>query len=275
MCHPSQPEIWTYAELRTTLTRRQIDHARGTGSLVRLRRGVYAASTSCHAARAAAVHGGALGCESAARHLGLWVLDDLLTVHVWMHDDRHQYPHEPCACTTHWDAASAPAAFALPSVPRILRQIFGCRGEEAFFVALESARAQGLIDDRGLAWLRTQVGERGRDLVDFSRSDAGSGLESLVRLRLRPYGMSVRTQAAVSGTGDVDLLIDDWLIIETDGRENHDGASKRHKDLRRDANSAMWGLMTLRFDYALVVHDWDLVERAIHTTYTVYGPRRI
>ena len=25
----------------------------------------------------------------------------------------------------------------------------------------------------------------------------------------------------------------------------------------------MWGYLTLRFDYALIVHDWDLVERAI------------
>jgi hypothetical protein len=25
----------------------------------------------------------------------------------------------------------------------------------------------------------------------------------------------------------------------------------------------MWGYSTLRFDYALIVHDWDLVERAI------------
>lgn len=40
----------------------------------------------------------------------------------------------------------------------------------------------------------------------------------------------------------------------------------RHKDLVRDANAALWGHVTLRFDYAMIVHDWDLVERAIVTT---------
>ena len=57
--------------------------------------------------------------------------------------------------------------------------------------------------------------------------------------------------------------IGERLLVETDGRENHAGAERRHNDLVRDANAAAWGYVTLRFDYALVVHDWDLVERAI------------
>ncbi len=61
----------------------------------------------------------------------------------------------------------------------------------------------------------------------------------------------------------MDALIGDRVIVEVDGRENHDGASLRHKDLVRDANAAMWGYVTLRFDYVMVLHDWDLVERAI------------
>ena len=43
----------------------------------------------------------------------------------------------------------------------------------------------------------------------------------------------------------------------------HEGASDRHKDLVRDAVAAAHGFDTLRFDYALVVHDWPLVEAAI------------
>jgi hypothetical protein len=73
----------------------------------------------------------------------------------------------------------------------------------------------------------------------------------------------VQTQRTVVGVGRVDLLIGDRLLIEADGVDNHDGPSHRHKDLVRDANAAAWGLVTLRFDYALIVHDWDLVEAAI------------
>ncbi|MFF0909210.1 hypothetical protein ACFWZW_00795 [Microbacterium enclense] len=31
----------------------------------------------------------------------------------------------------------------------------------------------------------------------------------------------------------------------------------------RDATAATWGFVTLRFDYAMVVHDWPVVEAAI------------
>ena len=48
-----------------------------------------------------------------------------------------------------------------------------------------------------------------------------------------------------------------------DGVANHDGDSHRHKDLVRDANASAWGFVTLRFDYAMVVHDWKTVELAI------------
>jgi hypothetical protein len=71
----------------------------------------------------------------------------------------------------------------------------------------------------------------------------------------------VQTQRTVVGVGRVDLLVGDRLLIEADGVDNHDGPSHRHKDLVRDANAAAWGLVTLRFDYALIVHDWDRRSR--------------
>ncbi len=190
-----------------------------------------------------------------------------------MHSGRHQYRHteSECDCTTHWDDGPARASFDTPSVPRILQQIYRCCGTERFFVALESARKQRLISRAGLRWLHSKFGSTGRDLIDFSRADAGSGLESLVRLRTRSYAWNVRTQVAVAGTGEVDLLIEDWLIIETDGKDNHDDESHRHRDLMRDANSALWGYVTLRFDYAMVVYEWDLVEAAIVATMAAHA----
>lgn len=68
---------------------------------------------------------------------------------------------------------------------------------------------------------------------------------------------------SVFGVGRVDAVIGERLLIEVDGRDNHDGVRMRHKDLVRDANAAIWGYTTLRFDYSLVVHDWELVEAAI------------
>lgn len=87
-----------------------------------------------------------------------------------------------------------------------------------------------------------------------------------MRLRIRRWGWRVRTQVGVVGTGRVDLLIDDWLIIETDGRANHEESALRHRDLVRDATAATRGHPTLRFDYAMVLHDGERVERAIVET---------
>ena len=63
--------------------------------------------------------------------------------------------------------------------------------------------------------------------------------------------------------GRVDLLVGDRLLIEVDGVPNHADAPHRHKDLVRDAHAATWGCITLRFDDAMVVHDWETVELAV------------
>ncbi|BDV31304.1 hypothetical protein Microterr_19640 [Microbacterium terricola] len=231
-----------------------------------LRRGVYASAGACLPLTEAVAHGGVLGCVSAARHLGLWVLDDSADVHVWMHrNGRRHHPRlpSPCGCTEHWDDGPPVDSFGTPSVPRVLRQILSCRGVEEFFVALESALRQRLLTAEGHQWLHTHTNEAARAAMRLARSDADSGLESLVRWRLRGHGLRVCTQAEVFGVGRVDLLVGDRLIIEVDGRDNHDDTSHRHKDLVRDAHAAAWGYRTLRFDYAMVVHDWDLVEAAI------------
>ncbi len=100
-------------------------------------------------------------------------------------------------------------------------------------------------------------------MVDLARSDAESGLESLLRLRLHRLGIPLRTQIEVPGVGRVDFVLGDRLILEVDGRTGHDDDESRHKDRMRDVTAAAHGFDTLRFDYALVVHDWPIVEQAI------------
>ncbi|WP_029146374.1 endonuclease domain-containing protein [Microbacterium luticocti] len=264
MCE-SDAEITTYAQLRAVgHTRHWISASLDAGVLERIRRGVYASCDPCPAARAAAAHGGMLGCVSAARHLGLWVLDDEdEPAHVWMNRGGHRQEHPGCTCVEHWDEGPDTDAFGVPSVPRVLRQILACKGVETFFVALESALYQHKITRAGLAWLRAHVNDAGRDAMDFARRDAESGLESLLRWRLRRHGLAIAAQVFIVSVGRVDFLIGDRLIVEVDGAPNHDDATHRHKDLSRDANAATWGYITLRFDYAQIVHDWPTVEAAI------------
>lgn len=260
MCAPGHGPT-THSRLRKAgWTRRGIERALADGSLERLRIGVFATAGVCREVRAAARAGGVIGCLTAARHAGLWVLSDDIRVHIALeHRARPAQPADPDVFVTHW----VKLAGGIASIPGILRHIARCCGAEEFFVALESALRKGLIDAGGLAWLAAHGNDEIREALAFARDDADSGLESLLRWRLRRFGLQVTTQQRIPSVGQVDLLIGERLIVEADGRDNHAGAERRHHDLVRDANAAAWGYTTLRFDYALIVHDWDLVERAI------------
>ncbi|OJU67939.1 MAG: hypothetical protein BGO04_01070 [Microbacterium sp. 70-38] len=240
---------------------RGLRHAVETGDLVRPRQGIFALPATDPRMLDAAAHGGVPACATAAALHGLWTLphDEL---HVWLGRAGSARAHDRCRCHLHWDRGDVTVG-TLPPIPLVLVQVAWCRGEEAFFAALESALRQGLLSSAETQILRPRLPVSIRWLVDFARTDADSGLESLVRLRLHRHGISVRCQVHVFATGVVDFLIGDRLLLEIDGKPNHDGPSHRHKDLVRDANSAAWDFETLRFDYAMVIHDWPLVEDAI------------
>jgi len=248
---------------------RELTRAVRAGEVLRLRQGVYALPEVPAAFRHAAAHGGVPGCAEAARLHGLWVLDDAGD-HVWMGDGGA--PHSPCAvqstpgevptCRMHWDEGLAVIG-DLPPVHNVLLQMSQCESEESFFAAYESALRLSKISPSGIAWLWRHLPVSRRWMLDLARSDADSGLESLVRLRLHLLGISVRTQFSIRGVGEVDILIGDRLLIECDGRENHEREQQRHKDLLRDAAAAALGYETLRFDYAMIVHGWCRVEAAI------------
>jgi very-short-patch-repair endonuclease len=233
------------------------------GVVLRVREGVFVPADALPEVRTAAAHGGVLGCISRLRLAGLWMLDDDEgSIHVVLPRNGHRRRHHgECTCVMHWGGAAVRGDRT--SLVDALGCLLSCRGEESFFVALESALRKRLITRTGLARLRDLVPLKWRWLVDFARWDADSGLESLLRLRLRALGISLASQVVIPGVGRVDFVLGDRLILEVDGRLNHEGESMRHKDLVRDAVAASLGLDTLRFDYAMVVHEWPLVEAAI------------
>lgn len=249
------------AELRQRgVSERELTRATRSGEVIRIRNGVYALPDTHEAVLHAAEHGGVPGCRAAARLYGLWTLAEPDQPHVWLGRTGTPRP-VPDRCRIHWDEGVVRVG-VLPPVANVLLQIAVCAGAEEFFVALESALRWNLLRPGAVAWLRARLPARMRWLVGFARADADSGLESLIRLRLAPHGIHPRTQVSIRGVGEVDFVIRGWLIVEADGKANHDGPL-RHKDLVRDARAAAQGYVTLRFDYALIVHDWPLVEAAI------------
>lgn len=242
-------------------SKRELATAVEGAGIVRLREGVYAVPTADPRVLEAARHGGEVGCVSALRAHGVWVLEAPGRLHVWLGGKGRKHTHEKCRCIDHHDAGGA--AFGIAHVALALVQAAGCCDAETFFAAYESAWKTGMLTRTDREWIRRTVPARMRWLVDLARPDADSGLESLLRLRLIRLGVALECQVIIVGVGRVDFVAAGVLIIEVDGRQNHDGESLRHKDLVRDAAAAALGYETLRFDYALVVHEWHTVEKAI------------
>ncbi|GAB3601355.1 DUF559 domain-containing protein [Microbacterium tumbae] len=246
---------------RRGVTEHELTKAVRDGEVLRPRQGVYALSDTDTALLHAAEHGGTLGCCEAGRLLGLWILTAPQRHHIWM--GAAGTPRTDCAdCRIHWDAGRVRVG-VLPPVANVLLQIAECADEETFFCALESALRWSRIPPGDIAWLWKRLPASLRWLVGFARADADSGLESLVRLRLRRIGIDVRTQVLIHGVGEVDFVIGGRIIVEADGRENHEREQERTKDLYRDAAAAALGYESLRFTYAMIVHDWKVVEAAI------------
>ncbi|MCT9821507.1 type IV toxin-antitoxin system AbiEi family antitoxin domain-containing protein [Microbacterium sp. W1N] len=249
------------ALLAAGASRADLRRAVRAGAVLRVRDGVYAVPGTPAPIIAAAAHGGELGCASALRARGVWVLGDDRHLHVWIGSRGRRFPHAGCRCVTHHDDGRS--AFGLVGVVRALVQLAGCRGDEAFFAAFESAWRLGLLDRAARAEVRAGLRAGQRWLVDIARPDADSGLESILRLRLIRHGIRLVSQVRVDGVGRVDFMIDGVLILEADGRDGHAREAERHKDLVRDARAAAAGYETLRFDYALIIHDWPTVLQAI------------
>ncbi|MDR6865610.1 very-short-patch-repair endonuclease [Microbacterium resistens] len=245
---------------RLGTSRRALARAVDAGEILRVRPGVFAVPSADPNAMTAAAHGGALTCGTALRAHGIWVLDDG-PLHVWLGRNGRVHPHERCRCIGHF--FHGPTRFGVVAIEIALVHLLECAGDEAFFAAYESAWRQSRLSSTARARIRRALPASARWLVDLARPDADSGIESLLRLRLHLLGIRVRCQVLIDGVGRVDFLIEDRLILEADGRENHDGDSHRHKDLVRDAASSRLGYETLRFDYAQIVHDWPSVRSAV------------
>lgn len=242
-------------------SRKELAAASRAGTIRRVRPGVFALPSADPKIVTAAAHGGALTCAAALRAWGVWILpDDEEEVHVWMGGAGRRHKHDPCECTTHYSPGTA--GLGLAPVAAALVHLYRCHDAEAFFAAYESAWNQRLITAQERAQIKRQLPKSAAWLCDLARPDAESGLESLLRLRLHLVGLRLDCQVKIDGVGRVDFVIGGRVILEADGKLNHE-AGQRHKDLMRDAAASALGYETLRFDYAMVVHNWTVVLAAI------------
>ncbi|MFZ1286441.1 MAG: hypothetical protein WAR57_05315 [Candidatus Phosphoribacter sp.] len=133
-------------------------------------------------------------------------------------------------------------------------------------VALDAAVRQRLctlaevaaVVARHEAGCRVGIG-RARRLLDLVDPLAESPGESRLRLLLVTLGLTVRSQVLIHATngrpiGRVDILVDDWVIVEFDGRVKYVNAAVLWDEKRREDALRALGYEVVRVTWADLEH---------------------
>ncbi|WP_181408328.1 type IV toxin-antitoxin system AbiEi family antitoxin domain-containing protein [Schumannella sp. 10F1B-5-1] len=267
----------TRAELLARgLTGSGIARAVHRGELIRVRRGHYASPEDSDDMIRAVRVGGRLDCVSELRARGVWVVDDP-TLHVRLPpgasrlrdaDDRKVRMTAPDIATAplrlHWRELRAPSQATASHVGLIdaLVSAAGCLPSGELIAALDSACHQRVIGPQELREALALIAARRRPTSERLDAGAESGLETMIRDLCAQLGLRVRIQVEFDGVGRVDMFVEDWVVVELDGRAHHSGEVAT-RDRRRDAVHMAQGRLPLRFVFAQVVFDRRSVALAI------------
>ncbi|WP_380158896.1 DUF559 domain-containing protein [Kineococcus sp. R86509] len=218
---------------------------------------------------AAAAVRGVRSCHTAATALGLAVVDAPPVPHVTAGR----------GSTTVWRAALVHRRDVtdLDGCTDVLTTVLDCLRclpRRTALVPLDAALAAGRVswEDLDLAAKGMNRNDDRRKLLAMADEKSGSPLESIGRYDLLEAGYSLQTQVVLDPAGRVDFLIDDWLVVELDGRRTHDDPVQFAEDRRRDAELTRRGFVVLRFTWTAVVRRrewWLQVVADVH----VRGPR--
>jgi very-short-patch-repair endonuclease len=143
-------------------------------------------------------------------------------------------------------------------------------------VTLDSAVTLGAVDLDSLRHRADSARGKGaaalRQAVRFVDERAGSPLESATRMALCLLSCELTTQVHIPGVGDVDFLLDGWLVIEPDGFAFHSGRAEYREDRRRWNALTVGRLTTLRFTWEDLRFRLGYVLETVEKTLRM-GPR--
>lgn len=249
------------------------------GVITQVRIGWYAAPSIDRRIAAAVRAGGMAACATSLAVHGVWVADqpalhvarpigtpgDLDTI-----GHRHRPDDDPTWC--------------LEPIRRAVERFIRCAPFDEAIAAIDSAlRLSGSLgwrfDRADLTAIIAAAPRRYRRILEWVDPRADSGLESLVRVRLRSLGIVAVPQVRIAGVGRVDLLVGERLVIETDGRAHHLGRQFA-EDRRRDAELLRQGYLVLRLTWESVLFDWtrsvaiiaEVVRRGDHRATARHRP---
>jgi very-short-patch-repair endonuclease len=231
-------------------TRTARDKALAAGRIVRVRRSIYSLPGEAHVFGQALSHNALVTCLSAAPAYGLWTLHDAEIAHL---SPSHKatppgtLAHGRCIHPTHpW--------LPVAGLADVLIHALRCLPEPEALVMVQCAAQRG---DVTVEFLRRKLpgnrNARARAVLDSVVLRADSVLEVLANYHFWRAGLHVRMHVELPGVGEVDFLIEECLVVETDGR-THSEPRQVKKDRKRNNATVIGGHLGLRFGYDDVVH---------------------
>jgi len=267
-------DVWTRAELLALgMTTRAITVAVRAGELIRARRDNYLAADAPNALVEAVRVGGRLGCLSLLALMGVFVFETrALHVHMERGDSRMRAPTHRGALpprrarngiVLHWQRFVAEPTKGHVNIVDALVHAVRCQQPRHAIATLDSALNQRLIGPEQLAEIFAALPARFGALRPLLDARAQSGTETLIRLMLRRIGCAVDLQVHFAGVGNVDLVVDGWLVIECDSNAYHSSWKQQLKDRRRDLALAKQGYCVLRIAAEDILYREDEVFAAL------------
>lgn len=228
--------------------RAALGQALDRGSVVKVSHGIYGLSSNGDVAQALA-HGGLLTCLSAAEIYRLWTLKQAARLHLC-----RSHPVSGQGVTEHGRPRHERHAWLpVAGLADVLLHSLQCLPELESLVLVQSAVGRG---DISLDFLYAKAtGRRNgkvRAVLDQLIPRADSLLEVLANTHFARAGLRVRRHVFIPGVGEVDFLVEECLVVETDGRTHFEPKSVK-RDQRRNNRSTLGGYLVLRYYYDDVV----------------------
>lgn len=231
-------------------SRTSVDKTLASGRVVRLRRGIYSLPGEAGVLGLALEHNALLTCLSAAPTYQLWTIHNAGHVHLSPGHKRTPpgtLPHGRCSHPSHpW--------LPVAGLADVLIHSLRCLPAVESLVMVQCAAQRG---DISLDFLRRKLtgnrNARARSILDCVIPRADSLLEVLADYHFRRAGLHVRRHVFIPEVGEVDFLIEECVVVETDG-STHLEARQVKKDRKRSNATLIGGRLGLRFGYDDVVY---------------------
>lgn len=274
--------VFTTDELRAAgHTVASVRSAIAGGQLERVIRGWYCVpGTDRRIVRAMRV-GGRLTCVSALALQGVWVWpdpDEALHVGFPSHASGRRAATRglPEHAIPHWHPKDAHTGSAFPVMPleATVDDLLRCLPPHLAVASLDSLLHERLVSRNRLEAMISAGPHRTRFLGAHLEPRSESGLESIVRFRLAMAGIDAQVQVRTRTAHRVDLEVDDWLVLEIDGRAVHAQAKAFTMDRIRSAQLTRTSRVVLHFASATVLHDWEFLLATVADVRERFGPIR-